>query len=397
MSPEQTDPRAGISPATDVWALGLIVYWLLTGRPYWIAAADPSCSMHAVMREILFDPMAPASARAGERGAAERLPPGFDAWFERCVAREPKARFATATELLASFEQLCNGFDADAIGPPASIAGSLAHDSTAPLSTRSYLAAAGRRDDPPAPTGSAFVSPSPDAAEASHRDGLTVTRAASTRRNMILGAGIGLLAAAAAVVLVPGLGTPSPAHPRSPEESTPTSTTSAGPVTVEPRSSTDIVILSATASANPMPSAEVIPSASSVTSLAPVPKASAERLSASARSSARAEPGPGEASDAGSAESPTEALPPFDLRAATSVVKARLSGIAHLCKIRQGPRAVGATLHFDGKTGSVTLIDVHSGAKDTGTGFCVYGHLLATKITPFSGEGQGVPVSVALD
>jgi eukaryotic-like serine/threonine-protein kinase len=35
MAPEQTDRRGSIRPATDVWALGLIAFKLLTGRAYW--------------------------------------------------------------------------------------------------------------------------------------------------------------------------------------------------------------------------------------------------------------------------------------------------------------------------------------------------------------------------
>src|SRR5258706_517553 len=64
MSPEQTDPRAAITPATDVWAIGLIAFWLLSGRPYWHSALDPTASIHAIMREILFEPIEPASRRA---------------------------------------------------------------------------------------------------------------------------------------------------------------------------------------------------------------------------------------------------------------------------------------------------------------------------------------------
>ena len=48
-----------------------------------------------VLKEVLFEPIAPASVRTAELGCA--LPPAFDAWFARCVAREPAARFSDAT------------------------------------------------------------------------------------------------------------------------------------------------------------------------------------------------------------------------------------------------------------------------------------------------------------
>ena len=92
LAPEQTE-RGTISPGADVWALGLIAFYLLTGRPYW-AAASGDTSVAQLMREILFEPIKPASARAAERGAP--LPPAFDAVFARSVTRAPQERFPEA-------------------------------------------------------------------------------------------------------------------------------------------------------------------------------------------------------------------------------------------------------------------------------------------------------------
>ncbi len=97
MAPEQTELRSHVTPASDVWALGLIAFWLLTAKPYWHAGAHPGASVAQLMREILFEPMVAASARAAELGAA-KLPPAFDAWFARCMARDPAQRFPTASE-----------------------------------------------------------------------------------------------------------------------------------------------------------------------------------------------------------------------------------------------------------------------------------------------------------
>ncbi|MDC0677998.1 serine/threonine-protein kinase [Sorangium atrum] len=99
MAPEQTDARGQISPATDVWALGLIAFALLTGRMYWRAANDPmGTAMPVLLREILFEPIDPASVRATALGRAGCIVHPFDAWFARCVAREPSQRFQTAQE-----------------------------------------------------------------------------------------------------------------------------------------------------------------------------------------------------------------------------------------------------------------------------------------------------------
>ena len=103
MAPEQTDRQGVIGPQTDVWPLGLIAFELLTGHSYWLAA---EASLSALLREVVIDEIVPASVRAAELGAAEHLPAGFDAWFARCVDRDPQARFAEAGEAVRAFQTL---------------------------------------------------------------------------------------------------------------------------------------------------------------------------------------------------------------------------------------------------------------------------------------------------
>ncbi|MBI4953778.1 MAG: serine/threonine protein kinase, partial [Myxococcales bacterium] len=95
MAPEQYHVGT-ITPATDVWALGLIAFELLAGRSYWRAAEGPDATPAKLMYETCMGELGPASARAGELGLEAALPEGFDAWFERAVCREPAGRFATA-------------------------------------------------------------------------------------------------------------------------------------------------------------------------------------------------------------------------------------------------------------------------------------------------------------
>ncbi|MEJ7733422.1 MAG: protein kinase [Polyangiaceae bacterium] len=102
MAPEQTDPRAPITPAADVWPLGLLAFWLLTGRVFWMVAHDPLSSMQAVLKELLLAPLPTASQRAAELGCGELIPPGFDEWFAACVARDPTERFANANDVRAA-------------------------------------------------------------------------------------------------------------------------------------------------------------------------------------------------------------------------------------------------------------------------------------------------------
>ena len=95
MAPEQTAPGQ-VTPAADVWALGLLAYELLTGRAFWRAANEAGGTTAQLLREVVLDPIPAASARAAEYEVGARLPAGFDAWFARCVAREPSSRFADA-------------------------------------------------------------------------------------------------------------------------------------------------------------------------------------------------------------------------------------------------------------------------------------------------------------
>ena len=102
MAPEQY--QAGkVTPATDVWALGLIAFELLTGRSYWKAAAGADATPAKLMYETCMGELGPASGRVVELGLEAPLPDGFDAWFARTVCREPSERFATASE---AFEAL---------------------------------------------------------------------------------------------------------------------------------------------------------------------------------------------------------------------------------------------------------------------------------------------------
>jgi serine/threonine-protein kinase len=106
MAPEQAQRGVAITPATDVWALGLIAFWLLTGKVFWLSSLDPNASQMMLLKEVVLDPLGSASERATVLGVAHRLPPDFDAWFARCVSREPAARFATAGEAWLRFKPL---------------------------------------------------------------------------------------------------------------------------------------------------------------------------------------------------------------------------------------------------------------------------------------------------
>ncbi|MGO8995703.1 MAG: bifunctional serine/threonine-protein kinase/formylglycine-generating enzyme family protein [Polyangiaceae bacterium] len=106
MAPEQTEHHATITPATDVWALGLVAFYMLTGKNFWRAATggSESFSFTAFLRELVLEELSAASVRAAALGLPpETIPAGFDGWFARCVARDRDARFPDARAALEGF------------------------------------------------------------------------------------------------------------------------------------------------------------------------------------------------------------------------------------------------------------------------------------------------------
>jgi formylglycine-generating enzyme required for sulfatase activity/tRNA A-37 threonylcarbamoyl transferase component Bud32 len=144
MAPEQTDRKGRICPATDVWALGLIGFRLLTGRDFW---AEADGSLTGLLREICIDPLPFASVRAHELAAlplsagqfsVPPLPPGFDAWFARCVTRDIDARFQNAGDAVRAFSELVTvdaprgALGTGMIGDPSTVSGALPSQATLP-------------------------------------------------------------------------------------------------------------------------------------------------------------------------------------------------------------------------------------------------------------------------
>ncbi len=104
MAPEQNEDTE-LTPAADVWAFGLLFFRMFTGRFYWLSANEPELNLGWLYSELVTEALPPATHRADTLGCMHLLPAHVDAWFSRCLARDPKARFANAremTEALAS-------------------------------------------------------------------------------------------------------------------------------------------------------------------------------------------------------------------------------------------------------------------------------------------------------
>jgi len=96
MAPEQFS-QLPVTPATDVWALGLIAFFFLVGKPYWLCARDERAVLPAVIKEVSEGVTQPATERVQALGASVSLPESFDEWFAQCVNLDPARRFAQAS------------------------------------------------------------------------------------------------------------------------------------------------------------------------------------------------------------------------------------------------------------------------------------------------------------
>ncbi len=121
MAPEQLSNTTSITPATDVWALGLIAFFVLTGREYWLAANDDRSTVSAMLLELVAGARSRASVRLLELGVTGiALPAGFDDWFARCIDTDPEKRFADAAACVdALVPVLSAAAEAQAAGPTA--------------------------------------------------------------------------------------------------------------------------------------------------------------------------------------------------------------------------------------------------------------------------------------
>jgi serine/threonine protein kinase len=109
MAPEQANAEGTIAPATDVWALGLLAFWLLTGKEFWRAAHAEELNPMKLIVEALTEIPPPASARAREYGVEALLPPGFDGWFAQCVTHDLRARFSNARAARGAIQRILLG------------------------------------------------------------------------------------------------------------------------------------------------------------------------------------------------------------------------------------------------------------------------------------------------
>ncbi len=122
-APEQARHGYVPAPTNDVWALGLLAFFIVTGRIYWVHAHAKRLAELAV--ELYESEIVPPAVRCKELGIDAEFPPGFSDWFARCVVRDAQERFATAGDALAALTSRRPGHRTHGDAPPSTVPAAL--------------------------------------------------------------------------------------------------------------------------------------------------------------------------------------------------------------------------------------------------------------------------------
>jgi serine/threonine protein kinase len=126
MAPEQIDlGLAPITAATDVYGLGAVLFHLLTGKPPYVSGSRVD-----LIRKVLHDSI------PSVRQVSDAVPVTLDAIVQRCLAKQPSARFRSAEELAKALDDYRGR---DTSESREDVAAAVESSSTSQLSTTSIL------------------------------------------------------------------------------------------------------------------------------------------------------------------------------------------------------------------------------------------------------------------
>lgn len=97
MSPEQAQGNKAVDFRTDLWALGVMAFEMLTGQRPFDSDGLGDLVLSICIREI----PVPSQIRS--------VPQGFDAWFARAVQRDPELRYQSARDMATDLMKVVGG------------------------------------------------------------------------------------------------------------------------------------------------------------------------------------------------------------------------------------------------------------------------------------------------
>lgn len=98
MAPEQADGRRPVGPAADVYALGVLLYELLTGRPPFLGESE----MHVIWQVLTQEPVP-------VRHLQPKAPPDLETIASKCLNKDAGKRYVTAAAMADDLRRYLEG------------------------------------------------------------------------------------------------------------------------------------------------------------------------------------------------------------------------------------------------------------------------------------------------